>query len=238
MALVNPFVIGQNRKLSLSSVNSGFGYCDNLFPDNLYKVAPDFIFPTYDILSAWAHISLIRYFEQGQDNIIKRIVATLGRLQVGSGAGAPIAPQRSICRIVIIRNPPSQENLPYMVFDPLFYDKTHATEAGTTGVDYEVAAAWPNNRAGKIFNWRGADIVFSILLTLEGVHNLQLDLNLSGGSDYVVIMTPAYHDRNFLDAGTGVISNLWDYAGGVGQSGTDFRQSPVARTLNVIGEVC
>lgn len=239
MALASPFCIGQDRKLMLTSVHSGFGYCDNFNVDALYKVAPDLIFPYYDIVAVHSQNSVIRFFEQGQGNkIIKRIICSLGRIQLGSLPGVPIAPQRSIARLVILKNPPKQETLPLIIFDPLFLDKSHATEAGTTGTDWEVAAAWPNNKAGKIFNWRGADVVFSVLFTLEGVHNLELNFPLQENADYAVIFTPAYHDRVFYDTSTGVLGNLFNYAGSVPTGGTDYRASPVIRTLNVIGDSC
>jgi len=248
MSLANPFctTAGYNQHLEGNRIRTGFGSSLNNFSPSQQGDANiganGAAFP-YDVYGLRPHISLIFVFEQSAK--VRRIDGSCFRGQVGAGAGAErtSGTTRLFCRIVGLRGvAKNMDTLVRTIFDPLQLDKDdpiiRANVAALTGINYEVAAAWDGNPVGRVFKWASADIFYDKIITRD--ENFTYDVDLQPGEGDVILMTPAYSDRDFYDTGTGLMPSVFVYAGsppGVG-GGTDYRNFPVLRTFSLSGETC
>lgn len=247
MSLGNPFctTAGYNQKLEGNRIQTGFGSLNNYFRGQQGDAiigANGAGFP-YDVYGLRPHISLIFLFTE--ESRIKSIEGSTFRTQIGAGAGAErtTGTTRLLCRLVGLRGlGTNQEILRRTVFDPLGWDKTdpviRANAAGLGGINYEFATAWEGNPVGRIYQWDNADIFYDKLITRD--ENFAFETNIIAKENDVLLMTPAYSDRNLVDTANTLPLNVFMYAGSPPPTGggTDYRNFQVLRTLRINGEIC
>lgn len=244
MSLGNPFCVAFGKKLEANRILNGFGTLNNFAPSG----EPDANFGVggtpfpYDGYGLRPHISLIFLFSQPAT--IKKIVASCFRAQIGSAGGAEVTGQKRLfCRIVGFRGLGQMAGiLPRTIFDPMQWSKEDAViksnPAAMQGIDYEVAGAWEGAPVGRFYRWisSSAELFYDNMITKDD--DFSWDVSLSVAENDVLLMTPAYQDRNFYDTTAALPNNVFGYAGSPAAGGTDYRNFPVLRTITVSGENC
>lgn len=247
MSLSNPFVTTFGKKLESNRICQGFGslnnFGDSTPPDGAIG-ASGVGFPQ-DVYGFRPHISLIFVFTE--DANIKLIEGSTFRSQIGAGTGSErsTGTTRLFCRVLGFRG--LGQNIDILrrtIFDPMGWSKEDAVirlnAGGLLGIDLENTSAWEGNPPGRFYKWvtSTAQIFYDKLITRD--EQFVWQTNLQVRENDVLLMTPAYHDRNFCDTSTSFPVEVFKYAGSPPGSagGVDFRNNQVLRTFMISGDTC